>query len=90
MIECRDLECKAEVLRRAKDALQREREWLTMQMKQVLSEQDRELLFSSWHITQIKTRKKALSLRLWDPSVSLDDHAFMLCECYLLQWLQSA
>jgi hypothetical protein len=41
-----------------------------MQMKQVLSEQDREHLFSSWHITQIKTRKKALSLRLWDPAVN--------------------
>ena len=38
---------------------------------QVFSEADRERLFSLWHIKQIKTRKKALSLRLWDPAVWL-------------------
>lgn len=44
--------------------VRRWRPWL-----QVFSEADRERLFALWHIKQIKTRKKALSLRLWDPAV---------------------
>jgi hypothetical protein len=57
------------VLRRAEITLQKEREWLTQRLKLVLAEQEREDLFALWHITQIKERKKALSLLLWDPSV---------------------
>lgn len=57
------------MLRRAEITLQQEREWLTQRLKLVLAEGDREDLFARWHITQIKERKKALSLLLWDPSV---------------------
>lgn len=57
------------MVRRAEVTLQHEREWLAAQLKAAFSEDDRAQLFARWHIKQYKERKKALSLRLWDPSV---------------------
>lgn len=51
--------------------MHRERKWLAMRLKEMCSDEEREKLFSSWGITQIKERKKALILRLWDPSVRI-------------------
>jgi Domain of unknown function (DUF3490) len=63
-----ELAGKRKVLRRAEVALQHEREWLAQQLKALFSEGERDELFERWHISQMKERKKALSLRLWDPA----------------------
>lgn len=59
----------AAFLRRASTDLHHERQWLAMRLKQVYSDEERAELFRLWNITQIKERKKALSLKLWDPAV---------------------
>jgi hypothetical protein len=70
-------------MRRAEVTLQHEREWLAAQLKATFSDEDREQLFARWHITQYKERKKALSLRLWDPSVRHHSEAvsFVRMQC---------
>ena len=67
---CSELADNRAVAKRFKVALQHEREWLAQQLKVVFTDEERERLFEeSWQITQMKERKKALSLRLWDPLV---------------------
>lgn len=66
---CRDLEDEPTVLQKRKLLMHRERKWLAMRLKEICTDEDREKLFERWGITQIKERKKALVLRLWDPSV---------------------
>jgi Domain of unknown function (DUF3490) len=66
---CRDIRNDQDALRRTSVELHRERQWLAARLKQVYSEVERNELFRKWNITQIKERKKALSLRLWDPQV---------------------
>lgn len=66
---CRDLVDDPAVLQKRKALMHRERKWLALRLKEMYADEDREKLFGRWGITQIKERKKALVLRLWDPSV---------------------
>eukprot|EP00892_Ulva_mutabilis_P008683 jgi/Ulvmu1/6187/UM028_0043.1 len=65
----RDLADDPAVLQKRKILMNRERKWLSMRLKEMYSDEDRDKLFDRWGITQIKERKKALILRLWDPLI---------------------
>lgn len=63
------MENTPDMLHQAKKRMHRERKWLALRLKEVYTEEEREELFERWGILQMKERKKALSLRLWDPMV---------------------
>jgi Domain of unknown function (DUF3490) len=65
------MEQNQELLRQAKDRMQHERKWLSLRLREVYTEEEREQLFRRWGIHQMKERKKALCLRMWDPAVCL-------------------
>ena len=57
------------MLHQAKKRLHRERKWLALRLREVYTDEEREELFERWGIVQMKERKKALALRLWDSMV---------------------
>lgn len=72
------MESSPDMLHQAKKRLHRERKWLALRLREVYTDEEREELFERWGILQMKERKKALSLRLWDPMV----RAQRLCPCH--------
>lgn len=66
---CREMENSPDMLHQAKKRLHSERKWLALRLREVYTDEEREELFERWGILQMKERKKALSLRLWDPMV---------------------